>query len=788
MSVLKKLTFLLLIMIGTDSMLFAQSAKPTVRIGIITDFTAEAASYSFVDQLKTEIEQTVGNTASIVFSEQNMVTSNYEADKAFTQYQLLSKRTDIVLVIGGASFKGVIKSTSFPVPTLGIGVFDPKLQNIPYLQNGTSGVENLSYILTSNSLEKELNAFHDLVGFKQVAILMDARTADIYAQNTYLKELTGNLGANFQIVAVGESTDEAISSLDPKTDAVFTAITYEKSPAEIKSLADAFIKAKLPSFSILREHVDLGILSSLSDDNGIEQLRRKVALTVEDAIAGKKYGELPVALNFKEKLFLNIATAQKIDFSPTFETLFTAEVIGQESIDPGTVYSLNQIVSLSLKNNLDIKLSEEDVNLSSNDISFAKSQFLPQIEASATALQIDEDRASASFGAQAEQSLTGSGSLTQLIYSEEAIANIQIQKYLAIAQKASLDQQALSVILDTFEAYFNVLKAKTGLQIQQENFESSKTNLEFAKVRVSIGASNRSDLFRWESEVANATQGVIEAQSAFVQSKLQLGRILNMELSEEFDLAEVSLDDETFENYTENSLGQFIQTPAQLETFTGFLVEEAQIQNPAIKQIDANMLVLDRQLQLNKRSFFTPTLALQAGVDNKLWTGGAGSDVAPNPGAPTQNDITWNVGLNVSLPLFKGGQRRLDLERTTIQKKQIEYQLRDIDQQLELGIRAQLISLVSASTNVNYSQISADNAQKNFEIVQDSYKRGLVPINQLIDAQNAAFSANLNYSNSVYNYLLSFIRLENIIGRYTLLSTDEENQAFITRYFNFIQQ
>lgn len=788
MHVQKRLILLLLLFFGISSMLFAQQTKPTVNIAIISDFGSEDASYSFVTQLKTEIEKTVGNTATVVFADQNLVSSNYDADQAFTQYQTISKRTDVVLVIGGASFKGVMKSASFPVPTLGIGVFDPKLQNIPYLENGTSGVENLSYILTSNSLEKELTAFHNLVKFKQVAILMDARTADIYAQNKYLEGLTKKLNTKFQIVPVGSSIPVALEAMYDHTDAVYVAITYEKSPTEIKSLADAFIKAKLPSFSILREHVDLGILSSLSDDNGLEQLRRKVALMVEDAIAGKKYSELSVALNFKEKLFLNIATAQKIDFSATFETLFTAEVVGQESVNRGTVYSLNQIVSLSLQNNLAIKLSEEDVNLSSNDVSFAKSQFLPQIEASAMGLQIDEDRATASFGAQAEQTLTGSGSLSQLIYSDQAIANIQIQKYLAKAQKASLNQQALSVILDTFESYFNVLKAKTGLQIQQENFESSKTNLEFAKVRVSIGASNRSDLYRWESEVANATQAVIEAQSTFVQAKLQLGTILNMELSEEFDLQEVSLDDETFENYTENSLGQFIKTPAQLEIFTVFLVEEAQTQNPSIQQIDANAQVLDRQFQLNKRSFFTPTLALQAGLDNKLWTGGAGSDVAPTPSAPTQNDITWNVGLNLSLPLFTGGQRRLDLQRTTIQQKQIGYQKRDIYQQLELGIRAQLIGLVSASTNVNYSQISAENAQKNFEIVQDSYKRGLVPINQLIDAQNAAFSANLNYSNSVYNYLLSFIRLENIIGRYTLLATDEENQAFITRYFNFIQQ
>ncbi len=784
----KRFILLLIIAVSTFGLLSAQPTKKSVKIGVITDFSIENASFSFVTQLKEDIIQTVGNSATITFNNADILSSEYDSNLAKTHYQSLSERVDMVLVIGGASLKGAVSSNFYPVSTLGIGVFDPKLQNIPYTESGTSGVNNLSYILTSNSLEKELSTFQDLVGFKQIAIMMDARTADIYSQSSYLNELTQSLDANFEIVPVGASMKDAVSGFNSETDAVYIAITYEKSPKEIKELADNLIQADIPSFSGLREHVDLGILASLSDDNGIDQLRRKASLMVEDAIAGKEYADLAVALNFKEKLFLNIATAQAINFSPTFETLFTAEIVGQESIAKGSIYTLNEVVSLAFRNNLNIQISEEDLELSENDIAFAKSQFLPQIEASATGLQIDQDRAKASFGGQAEQTLTGSGSLSQLIYSEDALANIQIQKYLAKAQQASLDQQALNVILDTFEAYFNVLKAKTGLQIQQENLESSKTNLEFAKVRVSIGASNRSDLYRWESEVANATQSVIEAQSAFVQSKLQLGRILNIELDNEFELEEVSLDDETFQNYTENSLGQFIQTPAQLERFTNFLVAEAQSQNPSIQQIDANSSLLDRQLLLNKRRFFTPTVALQAGVDDKLWTGGAGSDVTPNPGAPTQNDITWNIGVNVSLPIFSGGQRKLDVERTMIQKKQIDYQKRDIDQSLELGIRAQLISVVSASTNVNYSQVSSDNAQKNFEIVQDSYKKGLVPINQLIDAQNAAFSASLNYSNSVYNYLLSFIRLENIIGRYTLLSTDEENQAFINRYLNFIQQ
>ena len=56
---------------------------------------------------------------------------------------------------------------------------------------------------------------------------------------------------------------------------------------------------------------------------------------------------------------------------------------------------------------------------------------------------------------------------------------------------------------------------------------------------------------------------------------------------------------------------------------------------------------------------------------------------------------------------------------------------------------------------------------------------------QLFDAQNTALQAKLAYNNSVYNYLLAFVSLENNIGHYSALASDESQKAFEQRYTDY---
>ncbi|MYI63668.1 MAG: TolC family protein [Gemmatimonadetes bacterium] len=97
-------------------------------------------------------------------------------------------------------------------------------------------------------------------------------------------------------------------------------------------------------------------------------------------------------------------------------------------------------------------------------------------------------------------------------------------------------------------------------------------------------------------------------------------------------------------------------------------------------------------------------------------------------------------------------------------------------------------NLVSRRTKIHFDGIAAASAQKKFELVQDAYQKGQLAITQLVDAQRAALSARQAEAGAVYEYLVSYLQLENSIGGYTMFMTSEEQEAFVGRLTAFFAQ
>jgi len=561
-------------------------------------------------------------------------------------------------------------------------------------------------------------------------------------------------------------------------------MTYERSAEEIKQIAEILIEHKIPSFSINNRHVNLGILASISSENGIEQMVRKLAVMADGAINGEKLSEMRVAINQIDQLFFNQLTAQKIDFSPPFKVLFTATMVNGDLLLNQTTFSLPQIIQKGIEENLDIKISYKDLSFSEEEISDAYSQFLPDVAVSATASAMDEYRTNPLFGI-AEQSIKGTGKLQQLIYSEKAIANIKIQKLFSEAQKHATKQQINDIALNYYTDYFNILRAKTNAAIQKENLSLSKKNLELTRLKVNVGAVGKADVYRWESEVANSTQAMIEAKSNLTLAKIILNTHLNGVLPERFDVEDIGLEDDVFLHFTFSNLSQFIQRPNELRLITKFLVQEARTNHPAKMQLAANAQAIERQLLMNQRLYYTPSLALQAQMDEVFWRDGEGS--VPMPGQSFHN-TSWNVGVNISFPLFDGNRRHINIQKGRIQTDQVQLQLKNLDNNLKLNVKAKTIGLLTAGTNLEFSKKSAVNAVKNFELVQNSYKEGATSIITLLDAQKAALASKLVHSNSVYTYLTGFLELENSIGYFHMLATAEEKQKYKQRLEQFLEE
>jgi len=90
-------------------------------------------------------------------------------------------------------------------------------------------------------------------------------------------------------------------------------------------------------------------------------------------------------------------------------------------------------------------------------------------------------------------------------------ANIDIQKSVNKAQQEVYNAAELDALLNATTSYFNALILKTNASIQNQNLQVTKQNLELAEQNFQAGASGKSDVLRFKSELAQNTQSLISA-------------------------------------------------------------------------------------------------------------------------------------------------------------------------------------------------------------------------------------------------------------------------------------
>ena len=247
------------------------------------------------------------------------------------------------------------------------------------------------------------------------------------------------------------------------------------------------------------------MFASIAPNSDANRLGRRVALNVLSILTGEKAAELPVSFSVGERLTINMATGRAIDYYPNWEILSEAEILHEQE-DNGRQLTLAGVVDEAISVNLELAVANQQVLVGQYDVSLARSALLPQLDSSLSGRSQDQGLAN-NFSP--EKSAAAAFRLSQIIYSDEAWANLEVSGKLQKARELERDSIKLDIVLDTVTSYLNILKAGTVLSIRKENVRRSRRNLELARVRESIGQSSRSDVYRWESEIATDRQGSI---------------------------------------------------------------------------------------------------------------------------------------------------------------------------------------------------------------------------------------------------------------------------------------
>jgi outer membrane protein TolC len=439
-----------------------------------------------------------------------------------------------------------------------------------------------------------------------------------------------------------------------------------------------------------------------------------------------------------------------------------------------------EVINDVLANNLFLQSSQKDVELKEKDIKAAWTNYLPNIAAGASVSHIDPDLAEISGGSNPEFSTDGTIKLSQTLFSAEANTGINTQKDFLESQKEIYKADQLNTIFEASNAYFNALILKRNLQINATNLELTKKNHEVAKQNYEAGLSGKSDELRFRSELANDMQLLVESANALDQAFFALNQVLNNPIDYNIDVDEVELEKGLFEQYNYMQLRELLDDPLLIRPLINFLIEEARVNAPELKSLEYDISATGRKIKLNSEGRLLPVLALQGQYNYNFNEWGVGVD----PNILVDN---YRIGLNLSIPLVDQNRRNVNQQIGRIQMEQLDIIKSNTNLNIETNVNNAVVGLINKVSLIELSKVSETSAKEALELTQISYSEGAVNIVQLLDAQNNYLNASLARATAVYDYLLASLQLERFIGYYFLLHTKAQNDEFITRFAQYME-
>jgi outer membrane protein TolC len=215
------------------------------------------------------------------------------------------------------------------------------------------------------------------------------------------------------------------------------------------------------------------------------------------------------------------------------------------------------------------------------------------------------------------------------------------------------------------------------------------------------------------------------------------------------------------------------------------MVAEGQAAVPELQRIEAAIAAAKRSQKAARRSFWVPELTFQAGLIQILQEEGEGTESPLNGFLPVEvpeaDDTRWNLGLNLTLPLFTGGGRRAELGRAGEELARLRLERQVLADRIEQRIRSALQQARASRSGIRLSREGAEAARKNLELVTDAYSRGVVSIIELLDAQNAALAADQAAANAVYDFFIDLMEVQRSVGSFDFFLSDEEKDRWFER-------
>ena len=447
-----------------------------------------------------------------------------------------------------------------------------------------------------------------------------------------------------------------------------------------------------------------------------------------------------------------------------FVTL-TLTSLAQSAEQSALVLTLEKAIEIALSESPTIKVAEQEIEIKRYAKQETYSSLYPRLDATAQYQRVlAKQTMSMDFGGQTQTIKVGSdNSFNGGISASMPIVNAQLWESLkvSVADVVLAIEKARSSQIDMIEqvskAYFSVLLAKESQVVYQRVYDNALENNKNIKKKYDVGSVSEFDLISSNVSVQNAIPNLIEAQNSVVLALWQLKALLGIDLNKNIDVAGTLMDYEAQMNYA--------HTLDQLD-FSN---------NTTLKQLDIQEDMLHSALKITKLAN-VPTLSINAAY---LYT------ALGNDGKFFQAKA-WNpysyAGVQLNIPIFAGNQRRAATRQANLNLSNLQLQRENAERQLRVAVVQSLNSMQTNVKKFSAAAATVGQAKRGYEIAVKRYEVGRGTLVDVDNSQLALTQAELGRNSAIYNFLVSKVALDKILGNHEVKSNHDYIDRFQTMY------
>ena len=399
---------------------------------------------------------------------------------------------------------------------------------------------------------------------------------------------------------------------------------------------------------------------------------------------------------------------------------------------PADTLSLESYVNLAKKQNPQVRISGAAVSSSMAAQKTARSRMLPQVNAQAQAGR-----------SMSQQSLSPGNNYYNNNYSagisgQQLLFDFGKSYYSSRASSQNVNaaredaQGALqSVILNAKTAYFNYCLSKMLDAVAKEALQQAKAHLASATALFEIGKQARYAVTQAEVDVANASVAVITTKNGVKLAKVQMDVAAGTTLGDGPVLTD-SLDTQEPDITREQAVSRALESRPELIALRA--------------RLEASRLQLT-----SARSALFPDLNASSGIGYQS-----------NDASAWRQD--WNVGVNLSVPIFQGGALVAAVDQAKAGVDQAAAQLDASVQSVTSEIEQYYYGKMEAWERIAATQTLIVSAQEGLRLSQERFAAGAAAALEVTDAEASVANAKSSHAQALFDYRTAHAKLCAAIG------------------------